>query len=136
MKNEKSNSSVCDGRIIEISESRHSTVELHDHRRIPVHGNRKTRRSKEYFISRIAFYSRYLLDPLHTRKTLQECKGIALFPWKIYKSVIYNPRHRSFDPIYIYICMYICMYVYISTPYNSTKMKKKKKRNVIRKSWN
>lgn len=29
---------------------------------------------------------------------------------------------------YIYICMYICMYVYISTPYNSTKMKKKKKK--------
>lgn len=67
------------------------------HPRIPVHGNRKTRRSKANILYRILDY---LLDPLHTRKTLQECKGIALFPWKIYKST------TSFDPIHIYIYMY------------------------------
>lgn len=77
------------------------------HPRIPVHGNRKTRRSKANILYRILDY---LLDPLHTRKTLQECKGIALFPWKIYKST------TSFDPIHIYI--------YVSTAYNSTKWKK------------
>lgn len=86
---------VRDGRIIEISESRHSTVELHSSPdSCP---NRKTRRSKANILYRILDY---LLDPLHTRKTLQECKGIALFPWKIYKST------TSFDPIHIYIYMY------------------------------